>query len=101
MCESLLPIRFKGHLENHLLTIFFSLFHPSNHSEFDPNECIQHTSDAILAMQFMAQTVVDAARYNTHKFPSFEEEENALMFNYSPLFTAKLFGSGFEQCYYF
>jgi hypothetical protein len=40
------------------------------------------------------------ARKNTNQFPSTEEEEKALIYNYQPTYTGKS-GSTFEQCYFF
>jgi gamma-glutamyl hydrolase len=41
-----------------------------------------------------------AARKNSHQFPSPEEEEAALIYNYVTTYTGKD-GSAFEQCYFF
>jgi hypothetical protein len=40
------------------------------------------------------------ARKNSHQFPSPEEEQAALIYNYAPTHTGK-HGSTFEQCYFF
>lgn len=40
-----------------------------------------------------------SARRNTHKFPTTEEEESALMYNFIPTFTGDHLS--FEQCYFF
>ena len=40
------------------------------------------------------------ARKNSHQFPSEEEAEKWLIYNYSPVYSGKL-GSGFEQVYFF
>jgi hypothetical protein len=41
-----------------------------------------------------------AARKNSNEFPSPEEEQAALIYNYVPTYTGRN-GSTFEQCYLF
>ena len=66
-------------------------------SEGIPNEAINHSRDAILASQYMADFFVSQARLNKHKYASQAQEEAALIYNYAP---SKTTGS-FVQEYYF
>jgi hypothetical protein len=45
-------------------------------------------------------TSLFVARKNNNQFPSPEEEQAALIYNYAPKYTGKE-GSAFEQCYLF
>ena len=69
-------------------------------SEWDKAEVIQHTAEAVMSMQYVAQFIVDQARQNSHSFASPEAESKALIYNYSPIYTES-FNSSFEQCYIF
>jgi gamma-glutamyl hydrolase len=66
-------------------------------SEGIPNEAIDHSSDAILASQYVANLFVNQARLSQHRFPSEPEEDAALIDNYQP---SKTTGS-FMQEYFF
>jgi len=68
--------------------------------EWHPTENIVHTPEAIEAMQYFSEFLVDEARKNNHQYPSYEEEYNALIYNYDPYYTQAQTGD-FEQCYVF
>ena len=42
-----------------------------------------------------------SARLNHNKFPSIQEEEDALIYNHQPIYAAKKFNMPFEQIYVF
>ena len=56
---------------------------------------INHGPDAIRAMQYVADFFVNAARGNTHRYPSLDAEEAALMYNY------EVQGTTSQAAYYF
>jgi len=68
--------------------------------EWNPNEGINHSYDAIIAMQYFAQFMVQEARMNNHSYQSEDEEFNSLIYNYSPFYTENLVPD-FEQVYFF
>eukprot|EP01114_Cavostelium_apophysatum_P002705 TRINITY_DN1238_c0_g1_i1.p1 TRINITY_DN1238_c0_g1~~TRINITY_DN1238_c0_g1_i1.p1 ORF type:complete len:321 (+),score=78.97 TRINITY_DN1238_c0_g1_i1:113-1075(+) len=68
--------------------------------EWNPTEDINHSYDAVISMQYFANFLANQARKNFHKFPTFEEEFNSLIYNYKPTYT-EAFASDFEQAYIF
>jgi len=68
--------------------------------EWNAWEDINHSTDCIKAMQYMADFFVTEARKNTHKFPSSSAESNALIYNYPVTYTGPEKGD-FTQTYYF
>jgi len=76
-------------------------FHPEkNLFEWSESEKIPHSGDAVRAAQYFANFFVDQTRKNGHRFPSLEEENKALIYNFQPVFTGAN-GSTFVQKYYF
>ncbi|XP_053302095.1 gamma-glutamyl hydrolase isoform X2 [Pleuronectes platessa] len=74
------------------------------HPEKTPFEWIDkpgmiHSTAAIRVSFYSGSFFVSEARKSTHRFPSQEEEERALIYNFSPIFTGN--GSIFMQIYYF
>jgi len=67
--------------------------------EWNSREVINHSTDAIKAMQFIADFFVSEARKSMHKFLSPEQEYAALIYNYQPKYTASF--EDFDQVYYF
>ena len=51
--------------------------------------------------QYFANFFVSETRKNGHKFDSVEEEEENLIYNYSPVYTGRADHSSFEQAYFF
>jgi gamma-glutamyl hydrolase len=62
-----------------------------------PNEGINHSAEAVAVSQYTANFFVNQARKNNHKFSSYQEEEAALIYQYSPSATT----GSFVQEYYF
>jgi gamma-glutamyl hydrolase len=97
-------VEFVSMIEAYKYPIFGSQWHPEKNnfewgetSEGIPNEAIDHSHDAILASQYMANFFVDQARLSSHKFPTETEEDATLIYNYAP---SKTTGS-FMQEYFF
>ena len=68
--------------------------------EWMNTEVIQHTPDAVYAMQAVANYFVSQARLSSHAYPSYEDEENALIYNY-PVTNTERTSSSFDEIYYF
>jgi len=63
--------------------------------EWDPQEVINHSGEAVLAMSSMAQFFISESRKNHHTFPDLSEY---VIYNYNPIFTETIM-EDFEQCY--
>jgi len=68
--------------------------------EWNEGEVINHSSDAIFAMQYFANFILSEARKNTHTFPSYQAEYKAMIYNYNTTYTEQI-ESDFEQIYAF
>jgi len=68
--------------------------------EWNPKEVINHTPDAIRAMQYFSNYLVNHARKSMHHYPNLTDEYAALIYNYDAMFTQELTGD-FQQCYLF
>jgi gamma-glutamyl hydrolase len=83
------------------LPIFTTQYHPEKvQFEWWSQEVINHSFDSVMSNHYLALQFVNQTRSNTRSFPSPEAEEAALIYNYSPVFTAPTDPS-FEQCYFF
>ena len=65
--------------------------------EWTSAEGINHSEHAVIVAQTLANFFVQEARKSAHSFPSTEEENSMLIYNYSPTYTH----DSFEQIYYF
>lgn len=66
-------------------------FHPErNPFEWDTQEDVSHTPDAIRAMQYLSEFFINEARQNANVFPSADVEQKALIYNFHPMFTGNL-----------
>eukprot|EP01004_Peranema_trichophorum_P006353 NODE_5176_length_1054_cov_49.340494_g4618_i0.p1 GENE.NODE_5176_length_1054_cov_49.340494_g4618_i0~~NODE_5176_length_1054_cov_49.340494_g4618_i0.p1 ORF type:complete len:300 (-),score=33.05 NODE_5176_length_1054_cov_49.340494_g4618_i0:107-1006(-) len=66
--------------------IYGTQFHPEKNAfEWTTQIPISHTSDAISITQYFADFFISATRVSTRKFPSLDEENAALIYNYSPI----------------
>jgi gamma-glutamyl hydrolase len=62
-----------------------------------PLEAIDHSADAVLIAQYMANFFVGETRQNYHRFPTQTDEDNELIYNYQPTKTS----GSFVQEYFF
>lgn len=75
-------------------------FHPSKLAyEWDANEVLNHSPTAIADMQWVASLIYSQAKYNFHAFNTPQEEQDALIYNYPPVFTYSACND-FVQCYF-
>uniref|UniRef100_A0A8C2EMC6 folate gamma-glutamyl hydrolase n=1 Tax=Cyprinus carpio TaxID=7962 RepID=A0A8C2EMC6_CYPCA len=79
--------------------IYATQWHPEKNAFEWTRPYIPHTPSAIKTTFYMAYFFVNEARKSFHSFPSTEEEENALIYNYKPEYTGPQ--SAFEQMYFF
>ncbi len=63
-----------------------------------PVEAINHSPEAILISQYIANFFVQQTRKSSHVFSSNSEEDVSLIYNYKPV---KSNGGSFVQKYYF
>ncbi|XP_055914172.1 gamma-glutamyl hydrolase A-like isoform X2 [Eupeodes corollae] len=76
-------------------------YHPEkNLYEFIENRGIPHSAQSIRAAQYFADFFINETRQNMNKFSDSKEEENSLIYNYTPEFTGRA-GSSFVQQYLF
>ncbi|XP_022533444.1 gamma-glutamyl hydrolase [Astyanax mexicanus] len=79
--------------------VYGTQWHPEKNAFEWTRPYIPHTPSAIKTTFYMADFFVNEAKKSLHSFSSQEEEQNALIYNYSPSYTGKT--SIFEQIYYF
>lgn len=73
------------------LPIFATQYHPERSMfEWNPTEQINHSEAAILVGQFLANRFISYARHSTHHYPTFAQEQDAMIWNVNPLFVGKL-----------
>lgn len=71
------------------LPIYTTQYHPEKvQFEWRPDEVINHSLDSIMANHYLALFFVNQTKSNTRSFPSVEAENAALIYNYSPIFSA-------------
>ena len=81
--------------------IYATQWHPEKVSfEWNPAECMNHDFDSVKANLFFARFFVNEARKNSNSFATPAEEQEALIYNYQPVYTFPHVTS-FEQCYFF
>ena len=75
-------------------------WHPEKNSlEWTLNQNIPQEEMSIKVTQYMSNFFVNEGRYSKHRFRTMEEEQSALIYNFLPMYTAKI--SNWEQSYIF
>ncbi|KAM5172480.1 gamma-glutamyl hydrolase-like [Mantella aurantiaca] len=75
-------------------------WHPEvNRFQWNTDYDYPHSENAIWLSQYMANFFVNEARKNLNHFPNAKEEESALIYNWSPIYTGNI--SGYEMVYFF
>ncbi|KAL7876195.1 hypothetical protein AOLI_G00111580 [Acnodon oligacanthus] len=90
---------FVSTVEAYDFPIYGTQWHPEKNAFEWTRPYIPHTPSAIKTTFYMAYFFVNEAKKSLHSFASQEEEQKALIYNYSPAHTGN--GSSFEQVYYF
>ncbi|KAK3725012.1 hypothetical protein QZH41_017470, partial [Actinostola sp. cb2023] len=94
-------IEFVSMVEGINYPFYGSQFHPEkNQFEWTLKENINHSYQAIEAMQYLANFFVNQARMSGHKFASTKEERKSLIFNYQPQNCFENI-TRFDECYFF
>jgi len=76
-------------------------WHPEKAAfEWTFTEGIDHSTDSIMANNYIATFFVSEARKNNHVFISNQGESSALIYNYEPVYSAG-FDNSFTQIYFF
>ncbi|OWR42520.1 gamma-glutamyl hydrolase A like protein, partial [Danaus plexippus plexippus] len=76
-------------------------FHPEKISfEWKLSKNYPHSYDSLVANRHFMDFFVKECRYNYNSFSNAAEENQYLIYNYSPKFTGAL-GSAYHQCYLF
>ncbi|XP_051531684.1 gamma-glutamyl hydrolase isoform X2 [Myxocyprinus asiaticus] len=90
---------FVSTMEAYDFPIYATQWHPEKNAFEWTRPHIPHSPSAIKTTFYMAQFFVNEARKSFHSFASTEEEQKALIYNYSPVYTGTK--SAFEQKYFF
>jgi gamma-glutamyl hydrolase len=91
---------FVSTIESKTMPIYGLQWHPEKVPfEWGP-AWINHSGRSVLANGWTAQFFVSEARKNANKFPDAKTEEASLIYNWQPVYTAKV-SSSFTQCYFF
>ncbi|XP_077057686.1 gamma-glutamyl hydrolase [Siphateles boraxobius] len=90
---------FVSTVEAYDFPIYATQWHPEKNAFEWSRPYIPHSPRAVQTSFYTAHFFINEARKSFHSFPSVEEEEKALIYNYKPEYTATL--SAFEQSYYF
>lgn len=94
-------LEFISAFESKLYPFYGIQWHPEKTQyEFARNFNIPHSLNAIKASHYFAEFFIEEARRNEHSFESWEEEQDALIYNYSPVFIGKK-NSSYQQVYVF
>lgn len=94
-------VAFVSTLENSKYHVTATQWHPEkNQFEWNPGEVIQHTVDAVLSMQYVANTLVGLARMNNHSFPTSEDLWDSVIYNFPVAYTFSV-EPAFVECYFF
>ncbi|XP_015225648.1 PREDICTED: gamma-glutamyl hydrolase [Cyprinodon variegatus] len=92
-------VEFVSTVEAYNYPIYGTQWHPEKNAFEWSRPYIPHSPSAVRTTFHMAEFFVGEARKNFHKFPSKEEEDKALIYNYNPVYTGA--ESAFEQIYLF
>ncbi|GAV04304.1 hypothetical protein RvY_14606 [Ramazzottius varieornatus] len=90
---------FVSAMEGKTYPIYGVQFHPEKSNfEWRHPSAVSHSAEAVLVSQFFANFFVSEARKNNHRFPSQEQEDDALIYNWNPVFSKN---TVYDQIYVF
>uniref|UniRef100_UPI00358F6060 gamma-glutamyl hydrolase-like n=2 Tax=Myxine glutinosa TaxID=7769 RepID=UPI00358F6060 len=93
-------IKFISSVEAYNYSIYGVQWHPEKAPfEWNPNQAISHSSNAVHTSFYMAEFFVNEARKNFHRFPNQSMEEAALIYQNVPVYVGNI--SGFTESYFF
>ncbi|OQV13283.1 Gamma-glutamyl hydrolase [Hypsibius exemplaris] len=74
-------------------------FHPEKSNfEWMINSVVSHSAEGVLVSQYFANFFVSEARKNLHRFYDLKKEQNALIYNWNPVYSKTMV---FDQVYVF
>ena len=88
----------------HCLKASIYVAEKNNLEHYEGYKELPGTSHGAQTSQYTANFFVNEARRNHHKFPTQKDEDNNLIYNYNPVYSAHLYEgslSHFEQIYLF
>ncbi|XP_018888412.4 gamma-glutamyl hydrolase isoform X1 [Gorilla gorilla gorilla] len=93
-------IEFISTMEGYKYPVYGVQWHPEKAPyEWKNLDGISHAPNAVKTAFYLAEFFVNEARKNNHHFKSESEEEKALIYQFSPIYTGNI--SSFQQCYIF
>ncbi|XP_054841164.1 gamma-glutamyl hydrolase [Eublepharis macularius] len=93
-------VEFISTMEAYAYPVYGVQWHPEkNPFEWKNETGIPHSRTAMKVTYYIADFLVNEARKSNHRFSRKEEETEALIYNFNPVFTGKF--SSFEQVYFF
>lgn len=94
-------IEFISAFESNIYPFYGIQWHPEKvQYEFVRNYNIPHTLNSVKVAQYFSNFFIEEARKNDQSFDDWEEEQEALIYNYNPVFIGKR-NSSYEQVYVF
>jgi len=96
-------LEFVSTMEHKQYPIFGTQWHPEKNTfAWTTYFHIPHSEEAIQIEQFLMNRFVHYARMNPNQFSTEEEEQDQLIYNYTPIFVEKVFHDNhFDQAYLF
>ncbi|XP_053319050.1 gamma-glutamyl hydrolase-like [Spea bombifrons] len=93
-------VEFVSTIEARNFPIYGVQWHPEvNRFQWRSDHAYPHSVNAMWISQYTANFFVNEARKNMNTFSSVQEEEESLIYNWTPKYTANI--SGYEQAYFF
>ncbi|KAJ8277669.1 hypothetical protein GJAV_G00078350 [Gymnothorax javanicus] len=92
-------LEFVSTMEAYDFPFYGTQWHPEKNAFEWTRPYIPHSPAAVRTTFFTADFFVNEARKSSHRFPSVQEELDALIYNYCPIYSGKK--SAFEQIYVF
>jgi len=88
---------FVSTMEGKNLPVYGTQWHPERPQfEWEPNIGLDHSLDAVYAMQYVSNFFIQESRKSNHSFANQNEEDKVLIYAYTPVYI----GDG-QQIYYF
>jgi len=79
---------FGSTMEARKYPFYATQWHPERVAfSWSPAEALDKSPEAVRAMYYVAQFFVTETQKNAHKFPSYTDEQNALIYNFNPTYT--------------
>ncbi|TRY74221.1 hypothetical protein DNTS_033174 [Danionella cerebrum] len=93
-------LEFVSTMEGRKYPFYGVQWHPEvNRFQWNPRYSFPHSSNAVHVSALLAEFFVNEGRRSSHQFSDPAEESNALIYNYTPLYTANM--SAYQQVYFF